>query len=154
MKALVCDSYGSLDEVRYREVADPAPDPDAVLVQVKAAGAVFTDILFAEGKYQVKPPLPFVLGSELAGEVIAVGARVTRLKPGDRIMSLAINFGAFAERVVLPAWLPSLLPENLSFETGAAVIVVHGYGPACLTSACCAEGRRNPGRHRRCGRHR
>lgn len=122
MKALVCDAYGSLDDIRYREIDEPVPGPDEVLIQVKAAGAVFTDILFAEGKYQVRPPLPFVLGSEVAGEVVAVGERVTRLKPGDRVMSLAINFGGYAERIVLPAWLPTLLPKQVSFEAGAAVM--------------------------------
>lgn len=122
MKALVCDCYGSFDCVRYRDVPDPVAKPDEILVSIRAAGAVFTDLLFVQGRYQVKPDLPFVLGSEMAGEVIAVGERVTRFRPGDRIMSLALRFGAFAERIALPEWLPVRMPASLPYETGAALI--------------------------------
>lgn len=126
MKALVCDSYGSIDCVRYRDVPEPAAKPDEVLVRVRAAGAVFTDLLFAQGRYQVKPALPFVLGSEFAGDVVAVGERVTRFRPGDRIMSLATHFGAFAEMVTVPDWVPTPMPASLPYEAGAAMISSSG----------------------------
>lgn len=122
MKALVCDSYGSLDCIRYGDVPDPVPGPDDVLVQMKAAGVVFTDILFAEGKYQFRPALPFVLGSVVSGDIIALGNNVGRFGLGERIASVAVNFGGFAEKVVIPAWLPSRLPQFISYESGAAMM--------------------------------
>ncbi|MGQ4598893.1 zinc-binding dehydrogenase [Nocardia sp. R6R-6] len=116
MKALVCDTFGSVDHVVYRDIDEPAPGPDDVLIDVRAAGAGFYDVLFAEGKYQIKPDPPFVLGCEVAGVVAAVGSNVTRLAVGDRVMSLGIHFGSFAERMTLPGWLPTVLPENIDFE--------------------------------------
>lgn len=122
MKALVCDRYGSLDDIAYRDVPEPVPADGEILVQVRAAGCMFTDVLFAEGRYQVKPALPFVLGSEVSGDVVGVGARVTRFKIGDRVMSLAPNFGGFAERVVIPEWTPCLLPLSVDYQSGSAVM--------------------------------
>lgn len=116
VKAIVCDRFGSVADAVYREIDEPAPGPDDVLIEVRAAGTGFYDVLFAEGKYQIKPDPPFILGCEVAGVVSSVGANVTRLKPGDRVMSLGINFGTFAERMVLPGWLPTELPDELDFE--------------------------------------
>lgn len=118
MKALVCDRFGSIDDVRYRDIDDPFFSPDDILIAVRAAGVGFYDVLFAEGRYQIRPEPPFILGSEVAGEVIALGANVTHWKLGDRIMSMAINFGSFAEKMSLPAWLPTRLPQAMSFEQG------------------------------------
>lgn len=126
MKALVCDSYGSLDCIRYRDVPEPSMGPDDILLQVRGAGVVFTDILFVQGRYQTKPPLPFIPGSEVAGEIVAVGSNVSRFAPGDRVASLSVNFGGFAERVVIPAWLPQRLPEFMSYEAGAALMSAAG----------------------------
>ncbi|RJG02677.1 NADPH:quinone oxidoreductase family protein [Noviherbaspirillum sedimenti] len=122
MKALVCNNFGDVNTLSYQEMPDPNAGSDDVLVQVRAAGVVFTDILLAEGKYQTKPALPFILGTEISGDVVAVGSNVTRFKPGDRVMSLAMNFGAFAEKIALPGWLPTRLPPNISYESGAAMM--------------------------------
>lgn len=122
MKALVCDRFGSLDDIRYRDIDEPKPGPGEVLVRVRAAGAVFTDVLFALGRYQSTPSLPFVLGTEVAGEVAALGDGVTGFAVGDRVASVAMGFGGFAEYVLLPAWLPTPLPEAVPFEAGAAMM--------------------------------
>lgn len=122
MKALVCERFGSLDEIRYRDVDQPVPGPGEILVRVRAAGAVYTDVLFALGRYQTMPPLPFVLGTEVAGEVAALGDGVARFRPGDRVASVAMTFGGFAEYVVLPDWLPTPLPDAVPFEVGAAMM--------------------------------
>ncbi|MGY4103740.1 NADPH:quinone oxidoreductase family protein [Nocardia sp. R16R-3T] len=122
MKALICDRFGSLDELDYREVDDPVPGPSDVLVRVRASGAVFTDILLVQGKYQITPALPFVPGAEVSGDVVAVGAGVTQLQVGDRVMSLAMNFGGFAEKVVLPAWLPTVIPDDVPYDLAATVM--------------------------------
>jgi NADPH2:quinone reductase len=116
VKALVCDRFGSVDDAVYRDIDEPMPGPDDVLIDVKAAGVGYYDVLFAEGKYQIKPEPPFILGCEVTGVVAAVGSNVTRLGVGDRVMSLGIHFGSFAERMTLPAWLPTVLPEGLEFE--------------------------------------
>ena len=122
MKALVCDTFGSVDDAVYRDVTEPVAGPDDVLIDVKAAGVGFYDVLFAEGKYQIKPDPPFVLGCEVTGVVTSVGANVSRLSIGDRVMSLGINFGSFAEKMVLPGWLPTVLPDNLGFEAAGCTM--------------------------------
>lgn len=122
MKALVCDTFGSVDDAVYRDVAEPVAGPDEVLIDVKAAGVGFYDVLFAEGKYQIKPDPPFVLGCEVTGVVTGVGANVSRLNIGDRVMSLGINFGSFAEKMVLPGWLPTVLPDSLGFEAAGCTM--------------------------------
>lgn len=122
MRALVCDRFGSFDDIRYREIDEPVPGPGEILVRVRAAAAVFTDVLFALGRYQATPPLPFVLGTEVAGEVAALGEGASRFAVGDRVASVAMTFGGFAEYVVLPDWLPTPLPPAVPFETGAALM--------------------------------
>lgn len=122
MKALVCDRFGSLDDVAFRDIPEPTPGPADILVRVQAAGCTFTDVLFAQGRYQVKPRLPFVLGTEVAGDVVAIGAAVDRFRVGDRVMSLAPNFGGFAEMVAIPEWAPVLLPATIDYQSGACVM--------------------------------
>lgn len=122
MKALVCEKFGSLDDIRCRDMPEPSPGSGEVLIQVRAAAAVYTDLLFAQGKYQTRPELPFVLGSIVSGDVIAVGNQVQRWKPGDRIASVATSFGGFAERVVIPATVPGRLPPSITYEVGAAAM--------------------------------
>lgn len=126
MKALVCETAGGVDQLVYRDFPDPKPKPNEVLVRVRAAGAIFTDILLAAGKYQERPDVPFVLGSEVAGVVAAVGSKVIRFRPGDRIASVSNHFSAFAEFIVLEDYLPARLPDGTSFETGAAWMSAYG----------------------------
>jgi NADPH2:quinone reductase len=84
----------------------------------------FPDLLITQGKYQFKPPPPFVPGGEVAGVVRAVGAGVTGFSPGDRVAA-SMLFGAFAERVAVPAAAAARLPEGVSFEVGAAVLLTY-----------------------------
>ena len=77
MRAVVCRAYGPPEDLVVDEVADPVPGPGQLVVRVHAAAVNFPDVLMIEGKYQVKTPLPFTPGSELAGEVIAVGEGVS-----------------------------------------------------------------------------
>ncbi|RNL62767.1 NADPH:quinone oxidoreductase family protein [Nocardioides marmoriginsengisoli] len=116
MKALVCDTFGSIDDVTYRDIEAPAPGPGQVLIDVRSAGTGFYDVLFAEGNYQIKPDPPFILGCEVAGVVRVADPDDDRLKVGDRVMSLGIEFGTFAEQMVLPSWLPTVVPAGLDFE--------------------------------------
>src|SRR5437899_1380029 len=99
MKAMIATQWGEPSEMQYAEVADPTPGPGQVLIDVKAIGCNFPDILIVQGKYQMKPPLPFSPGHEVAGIVLAVGAGVTRVHQGQRVFAM-IELGAYAERAV------------------------------------------------------
>jgi len=94
------------------------------VVDVRAIGCNFPDILIVQGKYQKKPPLPFSPGCEVAGVVSAVGAGVRDLTAGQRVFAM-MSWGAYAERVVVPATAVYPLPAALSFEDGAAFGLVY-----------------------------
>ena len=111
--------------LRVDEVEAPRTGAGEVLIDVKAAGVNFPDVLLSHGKYQFKPPLPFVPGGEVAGVVAAVGAGVSGFAPGDRVAAFMIH-GAFAEQVVVPQESVVALPPGVSFEVGASVMVTHG----------------------------
>ena len=110
--------------LRVDEVPDPTPGAGQVLVDVRAAGVNFPDILITRGQYQFKPALPFSPGGEIAGVVRAVGSGVQSVKPGDRVAATML-YGAFAERVVLPELSVLRLPDQVSFEVGAATLLTY-----------------------------
>src|SRR6185436_16215814 len=93
MLALVIRQHGSLDTPKVETLPDPQPGPDDALVEVHAASVNFPDLLTIEGTYQNLPPTPFVPGKDLAGVVLAAGAKVSGLAPGTRVMS-QIEHGA------------------------------------------------------------
>ena len=125
MRALVCKDYGPVDNLVIEDWDDPVPGDGQVAFDVRAAGLNFADILIIAGKYQVRPPLPFVPGNEASGIVTAVGRNVTRFKPGDRVIG-ALRGGAFAEKTVVDEHMAIPLPERMSFEAGAAYSVAYG----------------------------
>jgi NADPH2:quinone reductase len=110
--------------LRVDEVPDPQPGPGEVLLEVRAAGVNFPDVLLSYGKYQFKPAPPFIPGGEAAGVVRAVGAGVASVAPGDRVATTLIH-GAFAERIVVPEALVVKLPDAVSFEVGAATLLTY-----------------------------
>jgi NADPH2:quinone reductase len=130
MRALVCHQLGPLDRLTIEEQPDLVAGPGQVLVDVRAAGVNFVDGLIAQGRYQIKPPAPFVPGSELAGVVSAVGSDVSRVKVGDRVLAFT-GFGAFASQAVIPEHSTLPLPEQLDFARAAALI--HSYSTALFT---------------------
>src|SRR5262245_1497156 len=99
MRAIVVDRWMDPSELRVSEVPDPELAPHGVLIEVRAAGCNFFDILIVQGRYQVKPPFPFTPGGELAGVVREVGAEVRGIRVGDRVLASG-NTGAFAELAV------------------------------------------------------
>jgi NADPH2:quinone reductase len=119
MKAILCKSYGPPDSLVVEDVASPVPGAGEVVISVKAASVNFPDVLIIENKYQLKPPLPFSPGSELAGLVKAVGDGVTALQPGDRVMAIT-GYGAFAEEVKTEARRSLVIPSGMDFATAAA----------------------------------
>jgi NADPH2:quinone reductase len=125
MRALVCRDYGPVENLAVEDWKDPVLGDDQVAFDVKAAGLNFADVLIVAGKYQVRPPLPFVPGNEASGIVTAVGKNVRRFKPGDRVIG-ALRGGAFAEKTVVDERMAIPLPDKLCFEEGAAYSVAYG----------------------------
>jgi len=131
MRAIVVDRLMEPEELRLGEAPEPAPAAGTLLVDVKAAGCNFFDILMCRGTYQVKPPLPFVPGAEVAGEVLAVGEGVTGFAVGDRVFGSS-GMGGFAERALVPAHGAWQLPAAMSFAEGAALPIVYPTSYAAL----------------------
>lgn len=88
MKALVCSDFGSTQDLSLETRDDLEPGAGEVLIEVKAAGVNFPDILTVQGKYQFKPPLPFVPGTEVSGVVTQLGEGVTTRKVGDEVVGM------------------------------------------------------------------
>ncbi len=118
MRAAVCNELGPPSVLRVEERPDPEPGPGEVVVAVEAAGVNFVDGLFVAGQYQIKPKLPFVPGSEVAGRVVAVGPDVRRVGIGDRVLA-SVGLGGFASRVVVAAGSAIALPEGLDAARAA-----------------------------------
>lgn len=131
MRAVVVDRLMSPNELVVREIERPSLGADALRVEVRAAGCNFSDVLMLKGEYQVKPPLPFVPGGEVAGIVREVGDRVRGFSVGDRVLSRCA-LGGFAEQVATPAATTHRLPDGLSFEAGAALPTVYPTSYAAL----------------------
>jgi NADPH2:quinone reductase len=125
VRALVCRGYGPVSGLEVTDVPAPPLGEKDVLVRVEAAGLNYPDALLVQGKYQVRPALPFVPGMELAGVVESVGAGVGELRPGDPVIATA-GMGAFAERCVVSADRVLCRPPSLAAEVGAASIVTYG----------------------------
>ncbi len=126
MRAVLCRTLGSVDNLKVEEVPPPALGAGQVRINVKAAGVNFPDILMTEGKYQVKPELPFVPGLEASGVVMECAADVTHVKPGDRVMAFARKGGAFASELVVAGGIVTPMPDSMSFVIGAAFPVAYG----------------------------
>jgi NADPH2:quinone reductase len=118
--------------VSIEEVADPVPGDDQIVVDVKACGINFTDLLSLDGKYQNNPPPPFTPGKDAAGIVAAVGANVTGHQVGDRVIAHVIH-GAMAEKAVCPAALAFPLPDGVEFDAAAAMGLAYLTGYIALT---------------------
>jgi NADPH2:quinone reductase len=131
MRAIVVDHWMEPSDLAVREVPDPTVGAGTLRVRVRAAGCNFFDILMVRGKYQVRPPFPFVPGAELAGVVEEVGADVEGFAVGDRVLSSA-GLGAFAEQAVVPARATYRLPDGMSFDAGAAFPIVYPTSYAAL----------------------
>ena len=125
MLALQCRELGSINQLVLGEMEDPVPGPGEVLISCRAAGVNFPDLLKIEGKYQVKPSMPFVPGCECSGYVEALGDGVDHVQVGDAVMAMG-STGAFAEKMIADARGVSRMPEGLSFETAAAVSITYG----------------------------
>ncbi len=141
MRALRCHTLGDLASLRVDEVGSPACGAGQVRIAVKAAGVNFPDILMVEGKYQVKPTMPFIPGLEVAGEVLEVGDGVTHVTVGARVLAFARLGGGYASEIVLPGGIVTPIPDRMDFITAAAFPVAYGTAQFALDY----RGRLQPG---------
>src|SRR5215469_10901276 len=130
MKAAALRHYGGPDQIALAELPVPSIDPDEILIHIKSAGLGVWDPLEREGKLQelmnVPPHFPYVLGSDGAGAVAAVGKAVTRFKPNDMVYAFGFmnpKGGFYAEYAVVKADNASLVPANLSIDEAGAMPV-------------------------------
>ncbi|NLP64100.1 NADPH:quinone oxidoreductase family protein [Paraburkholderia sacchari] len=124
MRAIRCNQYGPPETLTLEDLPDLVPGAGQVVIDVKAAAVNFPDVLIIENKYQVKPPLPFTPGAEVAGIVRAAGEGVA-LAPGMRVVAYVGN-GGFAEQALADAAACVPLPEGADFATAAAFTLAYG----------------------------
>jgi len=125
MKALLCTRYGTPDDLSFIDIADPEPATGEVVVKIAAAALNFFDTLIIAGKYQYKPAMPFSPSAEFAGTVERLGAGVTSLKVGDRVLGYS-GHGAAREKIALAADRLVKLPDRLDFDRAAGLTVTYG----------------------------
>ena len=124
MHAWLCENPTGIDALEWKELPTPAPKAGEVLIEIKAASLNFPDLLIVQNKYQMKPALPFVPGSEYAGVVQAVGEGVTQLKVGQSVACLS-GTGGFGTHTIAPAALCMPLPAGFSHVDAAAFIMIY-----------------------------
>src|SRR6187551_1760507 len=126
MKAVRCHEFGPPDILRLDEFEPPALRPNEARIRVRAAGINFADTLMVAGKYQIKPPFPFIPGLEVGGDVIEVGAAVEKLRPGQRVLAVLRRGGGYADEAVADAAAVVPIPDRMDYVTAAAFPVAYG----------------------------
>jgi NADPH:quinone reductase len=124
MRAMMATEWCEPADMRLAEVPIPEPTAGQVAIDVRAIGCNFFDMLMVQGKYQVRPPLPFSPGGEVSGRVRSTGAGVTNVRPGDRVFAM-LGWGGYAEVAVAAADSVVKMPPSMSFEHGAAFGIVY-----------------------------
>ncbi len=139
MKAVVCREQGLPDKL---DLVDDWPEPEPgerdVLIDVRAAGLNFPDVLIIQGKYQYQPELPFVPGGECSGVVAAVGSAVSRFRPGDPVIS-STGAGAFCARIAVDESMVFPKPPGLSFEQAAGISITYFTSYYALKQRACIQ---------------
>jgi len=124
MQAWLCENPVGVDALTWKELPTPQPKANEVLIEIKAASLNFPDLLIVQNKYQMKPPLPFVPGSEYAGVIQSVGDEVKHLKVGQPVACLS-GTGGFGTHTLAPAALCMPLPAGFPFVDAAAFIMIY-----------------------------
>jgi NADPH2:quinone reductase len=125
MKAVLSKSAGGPDALVIEDIPAPTPGDDDVVIDVKAVGVNYPDVLIIQDMYQFKPERPFSPGGEISGVVSAVGKNVSKIKVGDRVMG-STGWGGMAEQVVVDEGRIRTFPESMSFEEAAALLMTYG----------------------------
>src|SRR6185369_6996960 len=124
MQAWLCENPVGVEALQWKEMPTPNPKAGEVLIEIKAASLNFPDLLIVQNKYQMKPPLPFVPGSEYAGVIAAIGDGVTQLKVGQSVACLS-GTGGFGTHTIAPATLCMPLPPGFPHVDAAAFIMIY-----------------------------
>ena len=124
MRALICDQYGPISDLRLGELPDPQPGPGQVLVRVEAIAVNFADTLMVKGQYQLRPDPPFAPGYEVSGTVV-VANQAPGISPGDRVAGFTF-YGGMAEKVVIDAQNAAVIPDSM--DAVPAATLPGGYG--------------------------
>lgn len=127
MRAILCTEYGPPESLVFGEIQSPPLGPHEIRLRVHAAGVNFPDTLIIQGKYQLKPSMPFAPGFEVAGEVIEVGEKVNRNRLGERLMGLtSCGYGGFSEEAVIDDERAVIIPKDMDYVTAAAIYTAYG----------------------------
>ncbi|GBL03221.1 NADPH:quinone oxidoreductase family protein [Glaciecola sp. KUL10] len=124
MQAILCKSFAPIDQLVFEEVPSPEIKKGHVLIEVSAAGVNFPDSLLVEGLYQMKPDLPFIPGSEVAGVIKEVGEGVAHLKIGQKVIGLCM-LGGYAQEVLVPATHVLPIPDQIPLDEAAGLVTAH-----------------------------
>ena len=125
MKAIVCNNFGPIQDIEYKDVKKPIIQDKSVIINVKSVGVNFPDGLLVQGKYQLKPETPFIPGMEVAGEIITVGSSVKNFQIGDRVVALS-QLSGYAEQAVVQEKSVFKIPTNMSFDDSCALLCAYG----------------------------
>ncbi|MEY4510322.1 MAG: hypothetical protein RLZZ450_2444, partial [Pseudomonadota bacterium] len=125
MKAMLSKAVGGPETLVLEDVPSPEVNAGGVLIAIKAVGVNYPDVLIIEDKYQFKPARPFAPGGEVSGVIKAVGAGVTNVKVGDRVLGNT-GWGGMAEELVLDAARVIAIPDAMPFDQAAAFIMTYG----------------------------
>ena len=125
MKAIVCNNFGPIQDIEYKDVKKPIIQDKGVIINVKSVGVNFPDGLLVQGKYQLKPETPFIPGMEVAGEIITVGSSVKNFQIGDRVAALS-QLSGYAEQAVVQEKSVFKIPTNMSFDDSCALLCAYG----------------------------
>lgn len=124
MKAIVCHDFAPVSDLKYEDFEAPKAGKAQVVIDVAAAGVNFPDSLLVQGLYQLKPELPFIPGTEVAGTVSEVGEGVKHLKVGMRVLGIC-SLGGYAEKVAVPASQVMPIPDLIPLEEAAGLVTAH-----------------------------
>ena len=125
MKAIVCNDFGPIQNIEYKDVNEPVIQDQSVIINVKSVGVNFPDGLLVQGKYQLKPETPFIPGMEVAGEIVKIGPSVLNLKIGDRVAALS-QLSGYAEQAVVQEKSVFKIPSEMSFDDSCALLCAYG----------------------------
>ena len=125
MKAIVCNNFGPIKDIEYKDVDEPNLSEDTILIKVSSVGVNFPDGLLVQGKYQLKPETPFIPGMEVAGEVIGIGYNNSDFAVGDRVAALS-QLNGYAEKAVVKTSSTFKIPVNMSYNDACALLCAYG----------------------------
>jgi len=125
MKMLACTEYGPIENLTIKDISTPIPKKNEVLIEVKACGMNFPDVLIVQGLYQFRPEFPFAPGGEIAGVITQIGAKVSNFKVGDKVVALT-GWGGCAEAVVTTTDRIFHLPDGIEWSVAATAFYTYG----------------------------